>query len=163
MEGLEQGVNEAQDTVVVQGKGSRCQSQRGLTFALILIEETETQSSNVMLGGRAEDQSSPQASLLPRTQNTVLKQAYVPPALTDEGREKENTCELGCSLGYTPKPSPEDALIEPRAPTLFCSLTSLVPPAHLYSADTLEPLDHLTILRQISTMSQHRALNIQTG
>lgn len=59
VEGLDQGVNEVQDTVVVQGKGSRCQSQRGLTFALILIEETETQSSNVMPGGRAEDQSSP--------------------------------------------------------------------------------------------------------
>lgn len=49
-----------------------------LTSALILIEETETQSRNMMLCGTAEDRSSPSASSLPRAQNRVPKAGPCP-------------------------------------------------------------------------------------
>lgn len=132
-----------------------------LTSALILIEETETQSRNMMLRGTAEDQSSPSASSLPRAQNRVPRQACVPPALTDEGREKDNTCESGCSPAHTPKPSPEGPS-GPQGTNPVPSLTSLIPPVCLYSADTFDPFDHLAKTHQISTVSQHCALNIHT-
>ena len=142
-EGPSRGTDEGPDAVVVQKKGSRCQNQNGLTSALILTEEKETQSRNITLRGTAEDQSGLPVPSLLGPQSRVL----VPPALTDGGREKHNTCESGCSPGHTPTPSPEGPS-GPQGTNPDPSPTSLVPPVCLYSANTFDPLDYLTKLHQ---------------
>ena len=77
-EGPGQGTDEGPDTAVVQRKGSRCQNQKGLPSALILIEETETQRSNVMLRGTAEDPSSLSAPSLLGPQSRVPEAGLCP-------------------------------------------------------------------------------------
>ena len=77
-EGPGQGTDEGPDAAVVQRKGSRCQNQNGLPSALILIEETETQSRNMMLRGTAEDRSGLSAPSLLGPQSRVPEAGLCP-------------------------------------------------------------------------------------
>lgn len=73
---------------MVLKKGSRCQNQNGLTSALILTEEKETQSRNIMLRGTAEDRSSLPVPSLLGPQSRVLEAGLCPACAHGWGQRK---------------------------------------------------------------------------
>lgn len=103
-----------------------------------MIEETETQSANVTLRGRTEDQS---------WHRGLQKQfaGFLTTENTEPGTETRPLCDL-LSVMRGEKRKKKNLRVRTAAwvtPILFCSPMSLVPLLHLYSANILDLLDHL--------------------